>query len=357
MKLSEFCQAFKNSYNGARKSNAAFFEMLISGGLTSSEIKDQLSEISRKQKEELFSGKANPYDFSLKYKDFFGPDTFNDWLLGLGNNDDDSNHDDIVDSLCLHFKEFIPQINKDNYAELLTKTLTQILKNNAKIAEENKSKKFTIERNALFKKQNGKCFLCGQELTLQNGQPNSLKITKQRNSKDNETAAICPTCYQEIKDDKKREKELNEKNPNNFKFNYDLTNKDLIDIISKLEKMNDTELRTQLNYAGLKISEKINKEIYPGLFKKISNYVATYYPMMQQIFSEYDGEEGRSFDRLACNIRSLFLQVFENEKDPIFIYDSIVNEVQKKTGKTRFIAEIIVAFFIQNCEVLDAISK
>ena len=110
--------------------------------------------------------------------------------------------------------------------------------------------------------------------------------------------------------------------------------------------MNDTELRTQLNYAGLKISEKINKEIYPGLFKKISNYVATYYPMMQQIFSEYDGEEGRSFDRLACNIRSLFLQVFENEKDPNFIYDSIVNEVQKKTGKTRFIAEIIVAFFL-----------
>lgn len=162
MRLSEFCQAFKKSYNGARKSNAAFFEMLISAGLTSSEIKDQLSKISRKQKEELFSGKANPYDFSLKYKDFFGPDTFNDWLLGLGNNDDDSNHDDIVDSLCLHFKDFIPKINKDNYAELLTNTLTQILKDNAKIAEENKREKFTIERNALFKNKMENVFYAGK---------------------------------------------------------------------------------------------------------------------------------------------------------------------------------------------------
>lgn len=60
MELSEFLQIFYNVYRCGTSSRAQFVDCIFLAGLVSDAKKDELAGISRKQKEEIFSGKAKP---------------------------------------------------------------------------------------------------------------------------------------------------------------------------------------------------------------------------------------------------------------------------------------------------------
>lgn len=64
MELSEFLQIFYNVYRCGTRSRAKFVDCVLLAGLVSDAKKDELTRISRKQKEEIFSGKAKPDFFA-----------------------------------------------------------------------------------------------------------------------------------------------------------------------------------------------------------------------------------------------------------------------------------------------------
>lgn len=354
MELSEFLQIFYNVYRCGTRSRAKFVDCVLLAGLVSDAKKDELTRISRKQKEEIFSGKAKPDFFCKRFADNFGIDAFKEWLDEIGEDDIDCIHDDLMDKLCVGFRPCLPGITSDNCSEVISKTIASILDEGARKAIENSDKIGWGKRLSMYNEQNGRCYLCQRPVSLERNKDDSMSLYELEKVAGKKTVGICPSCLKKLKKDGGSFAVCEKPR---FEFSDEMIEEKLADALGKLEKMDDEELEPQLNYAGLKISRKIDKKKYPAFCHKVSDNVARYYPMMQKMFSDYDGEDGNSFLRLSYKMRDLFLQIKYKNDDPSFVFDALVDEVERKVKTDRLVSELIVSFFVQNCEVFDEIPE
>lgn len=127
------------------------------------------------------------------------------------------------------------------------------------------------------------------------------------------------------------------------------------DILRRLSKVADPE-SVELTYKPFNVARKIE----PGpLRRKVRNLVASYYSELQAQFRELDDIRTSAFERIAHQFRLAFLAQKEHmlilDKEEVF--DGLVDWVQSKTHGSRTGCEVVVSFFVQNCEVFDAIPE
>jgi len=64
------------------------------------------------------------------------------------------------------------------------------------------------------------------------------------------------------------------------------------------------------------------------------------------------------FDLLASEIKTADLKSAGNTEDKIIIFNSMVSWMKSKiTNTSKEVCEVMVSYFIQNCEVFDEISE
>ena len=108
---------------------------------------------------------------------------------------------------------------------------------------------------------------------------------------------------------------------------------ELIAIIEKLSFVSDVELKTfELKYKGVKVVNKLEVN-YSLLRRKIESYVCTYYGFIKETMRNLVDENKLNFDLLADWVMS---------KNPL---------------SSREACEILISFFVQDCEVFDEISE
>jgi len=91
------------------------------------------------------------------------------------------------------------------------------------------------------------------------------------------------------------------------------------------------------------------------LRRKIEGNVTKYYSFVQKSLKEIGADK---FDNMAIQIKSFCKKCESLSRDKEVIFDQIVEWVMRKSKNDNKIAsEIVVSFFVQNCEVFDAIAK
>ena len=176
--------------------------------------------------------------------------------------------------------------------------------------------------------------------------------------------ALCLACHQTYDDDKTKERYddlrkrkdrlLSEGAIRNVIGDYPLE-EDISDILSKLLLVDDITLESVvLNTSALKIKEKVEDE-YILLRRSIEGNVTKYYAVVQKMLKDMGTDK---FDNVATQIKSFCKKCESLSKDKEIIFEKIVEWVKIKSGNDNKIAsEIVVSFFVQNCEVFDAIAK
>jgi len=130
----------------------------------------------------------------------------------------------------------------------------------------------------------------------------------------------------------------------------------IIEILQKLKTVDTNELQ-KLSYSPVAVEQKINPE-NSLLRSKIKEYVVLYFPFVQDTFGRLDEIGELKFNKLAKEIALCFQNIEEQGLPQEDIFDSIVRWIYNKTQKQheRIACEIIVAFFVQNCEVFNAVT-
>ena len=104
----------------------------------------------------------------------------------------------------------------------------------------------------------------------------------------------------------------------------------------------------------------IKKKFYPNemlLKNKVTSLITDYYPYVLDLFKNLDGKNDFSFEALCLSMKSCYVKMKNITDNKEIIFNEIVAKVQKQTNSQSQIAcEIVVSFFIQNCEVFDEIS-
>ncbi len=133
---------------------------------------------------------------------------------------------------------------------------------------------------------------------------------------------------------------------------------DLLLIMEKISVVGDKELsKFTLKYRGIKIANKFEEE-YFLLRRKIEFNVCTYYGFLKENMKNLADENKLNFELLAAEIRTAYLKAAKSANDKVLIFDELVKWMNRGIPQSsKEGCEIMISFFVQNCEVFDEISK
>jgi len=132
---------------------------------------------------------------------------------------------------------------------------------------------------------------------------------------------------------------------------------ELYKLLDSLDSLVDPGAVAELQYKPNNIANKIE----PGNFTlgmQVTDQITRYYGFLKNELSQRDGLNGFDFKELALSMRRCFNLMAQAGKKQTEIYSAMAIWVMDATGSTSLPAcEILVSFFIQDCEVFNEIAE
>lgn len=111
----------------------------------------------------------------------------------------------------------------------------------------------------------------------------------------------------------------------------------------------------ELNYKPTQVANKMDKTD-PALFVKINTFVAGYYPDVRDMFKQAEIENGFNYEKFCSQVKFKFTDIKDSGLTQGQIFDELVDWLAGATNEDREPCEVIIAYFVQKCEVFDVIS-
>lgn len=129
--------------------------------------------------------------------------------------------------------------------------------------------------------------------------------------------------------------------------------KDLNVIIEGLSKISNTQL-VALKFAAVDLSNKI-EDSNGNLLGKVNWLVNTYYYYIENLFKRNETIQGNTFKLIAAEVALKYRKISgKDANNQNQIFESMVNWLKSNfPAASREACEIVISFFIQNCEVFD----
>ena len=176
--------------------------------------------------------------------------------------------------------------------------------------------------------------------------------------------AMCPQCHAvySMDDDKKISKELS--TIKTVLVTHELSErmlddlpleKGIVGVIRKVTALNEKDLfDAELDPKELKQKLKPNDNM--ALYMMVRNYVTTYFIRLKEIMTSLDKRGEIDYEAMQDQIHALFKRLRKAKKTNIEIFSEIVEKVHRVSLQDYIYCQIVVSYFIQSCEVFDAIS-
>ena len=130
---------------------------------------------------------------------------------------------------------------------------------------------------------------------------------------------------------------------------------ELVEIVEKMCSY-DVNYDGKLEYNLMNIDTKIPDERV--LNNKVKFDVSQYYLLLKKLFADNNKSKPNSFELIANQVKSFYLSISGVCKNKNDIYNHIATWMQGKfNGGSLEAYEIIVSFFIQDCEVFSDVAK
>lgn len=194
------------------------------------------------------------------------------------------------------------------------------------------------------------------ELTAYGGLP---RLSNDVDSIDN-LILLCPNCHTKYdsvptKEDYLRlfnlKKEMIEVDSiRNTSFHYEIDD-EIRSVIDRLYEMESEKI--PLQYDAVKVDQKLGSDFDCFMRQKITDDIVDYYPLIRQLFAEKEKEGLAIFELIASQIRTTYLQMRSQTLSKELIFSKMCEWFSEKTGSNATVSKIMIAFFIQDCEVFD----
>lgn len=251
----------------------------------------------------------------------------------------------------------------------------------------NKRKKYSISQNvALLTQVNGICPLCNVDLfyskknrsytqyELAHIYPlnpskeeielleNEKKLSTDVNHEDN-IIPLCLKCHkkydnprtvEDYRDLFKLKSELLKYSTQKYLWSQYPIEDQIIEIINSLYCQEINDLTSEITYEPKRANDKFNESILLPTKRKIQNNVNDYFQFIKEKFSLLEAEAPNSSNLISSQIKAYYQKQKALGLSQQEIFSNIVDWLFSKTKpKSKESAEIIVSFFVQNCEVFE----
>ena len=87
------------------------------------------------------------------------------------------------------------------------------------------------------------------------------------------------------------------------------------------------------------------------------NNVSLYFVRVREILINLDKKGEIVYEEVQDQMRSIYLRLKRNNKSQSEIYEEIATKLHNVTLQEDMYCKIVVSYFIQSCEVFDAITE
>lgn len=129
-------------------------------------------------------------------------------------------------------------------------------------------------------------------------------------------------------------------------------------VLYGLCSLSPDEVEANLRLDALALKDKI-EDSEPLLRDRISADVARYYRFVEDNLRRLSEEQGFGFDRtVATQVQMAYFAASSFNNSQSAVYEALVDWLKEKAPTCeRAACEIVISFFVQNCEVFDEITR
>jgi hypothetical protein len=125
-------------------------------------------------------------------------------------------------------------------------------------------------------------------------------------------------------------------------------------LFNALYVIDSEDSEQELSYNPKKLDAKLDDSMTRPTARIIRHHVTDYFPYIRKKLIEVDSESPNATDLISSQIRSYYLSQKTLSQTQQEIFSNIVDWMVAKTGTvSEDAAEIVAAFFIQNCEIFE----
>ena len=88
----------------------------------------------------------------------------------------------------------------------------------------------------------------------------------------------------------------------------------------------------------------------------INSYVNAYYVRIREIMTNADKRGEIDYDEVQDQIHAMYKKLKKAKKSKVDIFNEIAQKINKVSLMDEILCQIVVSYFVQSCEVFDAIT-
>ena len=279
------------------------------------------------------------------------------------------------------FRPYDSTADASNIASKLAKVFIDIIRSAAGLVEPTELEKQKLQQaeqdfknkfgDYLINEANHVCPFpgCGRSLVVTNaGKATNLYnvglIDKKKAPTVENLLALCPHCYAtySIDDNAKICKELNGvkkilvAHQKSVQLLDDLPlEKGIVDVISKVKNLKEKDL-ADASLDPKEIKQKLKPADNMALYITVNTYVTTYYVKLREIMMNADKRGEIDYDEVQDQMHAIYKRLKKTKKTKVEIFNEIAQKIHKVSLQEDMFCQIVVSYFIQSCEVFDAIT-
>ena len=288
-------------------------------------------------------------------------------------------------TLELLANDFLPYdstADKDNIASIIADIFIQIIRTTAGLTSADKlEEQKQLQSSSDLKSKYGKHLLkecdshcampgCGKLLYVSNGTNISdvyevTRIDKSKDASIDNLIALCPQCFATYQLDSST-KTVRNLNASKRSLSIQMESmielstieleKGLTNVITNIRKLKQQDF-SALSMDPREINEKIDPNKSFALYNQVYMTVMTYFIKIKEIMESLDKRKIIDYEELQHQMKSAYKKLKSGKKSESEIFYSLSEKLHKVTLQDILYCQAIVCYFIQSCEVFDAVTK
>lgn len=224
----------------------------------------------------------------------------------------------------------------------------------------------------LFGETSGYCPFpgCGRELEI-SSTGKAMRtyevglIDRSKSADPGNLLAMCPQCHATylIDNSKKLTKELQivKKMLSVHRQSVHLLDdlpleKGIIGVIGKISDLKEKDLEGA-SLDPKEIKQKLDPARDTAIYIMVNAYVTTYFVKIREIMTNLDRRGEIDYEEIQDQIHAMYRRLNKAKKSRMEIFNEIVGKIHRVTLQDELYCQIVVSYFIQSCEVFDAITQ
>lgn len=280
------------------------------------------------------------------------------------------------------FRGYSPSVDENNVGETIAKWLCEIIQTDAGMVQQEKLEKQKQSQLSMdLKNQYGEYLLneahgycpvpgCGNPLVVaQNGKiTNCYEISLIDKGKPpmlENLLAMCPRCHatyqlddnKQLTNDLQAQKAILVAQSQSARMLDDLPlERGITKVIQKVTALKEKDL-VNAELSPNELTKKIKPEENMALYISVKSYVSLYYVRLKEIMMNLDKRGEIDYDEVQDQMKAIYRRLKKSKRTKVEVFNEIAAKIHRASLQQDVYCQIVVAYFVQSCEVFDAITE